>query len=93
MSRGWRVTVGLLLASTFLLPVAVVAMVLSDPGLEFKEFVYVGGQEIERIDLYYVIPGILRAGIPFAIVVTLVTIYWIVSRIRTRAAARRGIAS
>lgn len=71
-----------LLALVFMVPVGyVLIVILSAPGDEYKEFVYVGGKEIERLDLYVLIPALFRASTPFLV---LLATYLTVREIRRR---------
>jgi len=73
--------IAILLLAALVAPVSyVLIVVLSSPGLEYKEFVYVDGKEIERLDLYTIIPILLVSFIPFVVATAVVCLMKLVFR-------------
>jgi hypothetical protein len=80
MSRS-NIVIGFVLAALLAIPVTyVLVVVLSSPGLEYKEFVYVGSEEIERVDLYVLLPLLGAASTPFVIGSIAVVLFKMVKR-------------
>lgn len=68
------IMVDVILLVTFCYPVAILVIIISSPTDEYKEFVYVDGKEISRIDLYYLLPNVIAAAVPFFVMLILIAL-------------------
>ena len=72
------VTIALIV--TFCYPVFILSVILFSPTDEYKEFVYVDGREVSRIDWSYLWPNVLAAAAPFVFIMLCVLVYLIIRR-------------